>query len=194
MKKVRKRRNQKKAKKKDKKEERKKRTREREIDREREREIERDREREIEHVGGQKRLRRNKGRHSKINNKCPSWGKTVFFQLEAKKEKQKKQKKTQKYQQWAFQLSVIFFFSLVGVQHFPFLTTWPTKGAPQEHSKIGVSAQHFLKNRCVSWNGHFRTRKPKPEIPVIFLCLPILFSTRKQKLAETPTFIVFEQT
>ena len=51
--------NQKKAKKKDKKEEKRTRTRERET------------EREIEKGGGQKRLRTNKGRHSKINKNCP---------------------------------------------------------------------------------------------------------------------------
>ena len=38
---------------------------------ERERERERKRKKKIEKGGGQKRLRRNKGRHSKINKKCP---------------------------------------------------------------------------------------------------------------------------
>ena len=43
-------------------------------------EQERDREREIEKGGGQKRLRRNKGRHSIINKKWPVLGrKTSFF-------------------------------------------------------------------------------------------------------------------
>ena len=50
----------------------------------------RDREREIEEVGGQKRIRRNKGRHSKTNKNCPFLGgKQVFFHSEAKKETKK---------------------------------------------------------------------------------------------------------
>ena len=43
-------------------------------------EEERDREREIEKGGDQKKLRRNEGRQSQINKKCPFFcGKTVFF-------------------------------------------------------------------------------------------------------------------
>ena len=59
-----KRRSQKKAKKKDKKEEKKK---------------TRERQREIEKGGGQNRLRRNKGRDSKINKKCPFLGEKQFL-------------------------------------------------------------------------------------------------------------------
>ena len=60
---------------------------------------ERDRERKIEKGGGQKKLRRNKGRHSIINKKCPFLGgKQGFLYYKAKKRKgpktnQKKQKK-----------------------------------------------------------------------------------------------------
>ena len=45
---------------------------------------------------GQKRLRRNKGRHSKISKKCPFLGEKLFFSLRSKerKEKQPKKKKT----------------------------------------------------------------------------------------------------
>ena len=77
----------KKTKKNDKKEEKRKRRRERER--------ERGREREIEKGGCQKRPRRNKGRHSKINRKCPLLAekeKTGFFSIEAKKAKEKTQK------------------------------------------------------------------------------------------------------
>ena len=58
-----------------------------------------DRERKIEKGGGQKNLRRNKGRHSKINQKCPFLGgKQGFFVVQSKERKgtktnQKKQKK-----------------------------------------------------------------------------------------------------
>ena len=61
-------------------------------------EEERDRERKIEKGGGQKKLRRNKGRHSKINKECPFLGgKQGFFVLQSKERKgtttnQKKQK------------------------------------------------------------------------------------------------------
>ena len=70
--------NQKKAKKKDKKEK-------------KGQEQERDRERKIEKGGGQKRLRRNKGRHSTINKKCPfSRAKTSFFCVLKSKERKEK--------------------------------------------------------------------------------------------------------
>ena len=56
-------------------------------------EQERDREREIGKGGGQKRLRRNKGRHSKINKKCPFLGgKQVFSVLKSKERKGNKKK------------------------------------------------------------------------------------------------------
>ena len=56
---------------------------------------ERDRERELEKKGRPKeRLRRNKGRHSKINQKGPFLGgNTGFFLLKAKKGKEKKNTK-----------------------------------------------------------------------------------------------------
>ena len=62
-------------------------------------EKERDRERESEKARGQKRLRRNKGRHSKINKNALFRGKTGFSiknkerkgQEITKKQKQKKQ-------------------------------------------------------------------------------------------------------
>ena len=59
-------------------------------------EQERDRERELEKGGGQKRLRRNKGIHSKRNKKCPFLGeKNKFFVYY----KAKKGKKTTKINQ-----------------------------------------------------------------------------------------------
>ena len=56
-------------------------------------EQERDREREIEKRGGQKRLRRNKGRHSKINKKCPFLGENKVFFVVFKSEERKGNKK-----------------------------------------------------------------------------------------------------
>ena len=54
-----------------------------------ERERERDKDREREKGGGQKRLKRNKGRHGKNEQKCPFWGKTGFL-LKTKEGKDKK--------------------------------------------------------------------------------------------------------
>ena len=46
---------------------------------------------------GRKKLRRNRGRHSKIDKKCPFLGGKPFFLLEAKKgKKNKKTKQTKK--------------------------------------------------------------------------------------------------
>ena len=57
-------------------------------------EEERDRERKIEKGGGQNELRRNKGRHSKINKTCPFLGgKQGFFVLQSKERKGKKANK-----------------------------------------------------------------------------------------------------
>ena len=84
-------RKQKKAKKKDRKE--------RKQGQEEERERERDREREIEKGGAPKKLRRNKGRHSKINKKCPFLGaKQGFFCItkQRKERNNNKPKKTKK--------------------------------------------------------------------------------------------------
>ena len=118
-------RNQKKAKNKDKKQERKKRRRERER--------ERQRKRKRKWKGG--RPRRNKGRHSKINKKCPFPGEKQVFLLKAKKGKinktrntpknkdgykEKKTRNSQKYlPKIAFQLSVKFFL-FWWVSKFPF--------------------------------------------------------------------------
>ena len=79
-------RKQKKAKKKDRKE------------RKKGQEEERDKERDIEKGGGQKKVRRNKGRHSKINKKCPSLGgeQGFFVYYKAKKGKEQKQIKKNK--------------------------------------------------------------------------------------------------
>ena len=85
--KERKRRDKKKAKKKGKRKEKNKRERERE----------RDRERGIETGGGQKRLRRKKGRHSKINQKCPFLGgKTGLLSIRSKERKEKQTKQQYK--------------------------------------------------------------------------------------------------
>ena len=59
-------------------------------------EEERDREREIEKGGAPKKLRRNKGRHSKISKKCPFLGAKQGFILYYKAKKGKEQQQTKK--------------------------------------------------------------------------------------------------
>ena len=58
-------------------------------------EQERDRERGSEKGGGQKRLRRNKGRHSKISKNALFRGKTGFFSIKSKERKRRKKNNTQ---------------------------------------------------------------------------------------------------
>ena len=102
--------------------------------------------------------------------------KSSFFILEAKKgkekqkiktkQKERKTNKTQKIPKMSFSvISQFFLLFLVGVQNFPFLTTWPKSAHPRNTIKIGVSARHFLKTRYASRNGHFWTKIPNPEIP-----------------------------
>ena len=134
-------------------------------------EQERDREREIEQVEGQKRLRRNKGRHSKINKNCPFLGgKLVSCHSEAKKGKKNKKKKKQKqlnktktYQKMSFSIiSQNCLVFLAGVQKFPFLTTWPRKRAPPKHYRNrGFSTPIFEKQLCVT-KRPFLDKKTKP--------------------------------
>ena len=54
---------------------------------------------------------------------------------EKKQKKGKKNKKTQKCQKKSFSVISQIFLFLVGVQNFPFLTTWPKKRAPKNHYK-----------------------------------------------------------
>ena len=55
-------------------------------------------------------------------------------------------------------ISENFPFFWVGVQNFPFLTTWPKSAHPKNTIKIGVSANFFLENTYASRNGHFWTK------------------------------------
>ena len=64
--------------------------------RKRERERERDRERRIEQVGGQKKLRRNEGRHSKINKNASFQGKNIFLMRSKERNQKKNKNKTNK--------------------------------------------------------------------------------------------------
>ena len=244
----------KKRKERDKNKEAKESKKERQERREKGQEEERDREREIEKGGAPKKLRRNKGRHSKINKKCPFLGgKTRFFfvlqskewkgtttnpkkqkiinkegsgtkgpphlalnlqnkkqkktkkkqkrnnltlkpskktkkQKTKKNQKHKKQKKkgkkktkTQKCQKkelFSYQSNFAFF---VGVQNFPFLTTWPKNAHPKNTIKIGVSATHFLENSFESRNGHFWKKKTQIQKFQLSFFFAFFFSNNNKK-------------
>ena len=154
----------------------------------------------------QKRLGRNKGRHSKINKKTLSGGNPGFsIKSKGKKTKQqthkgglgpsevaqkkhnkknkkgkKQNKKTQKYQKESF--SVISQF-LVGVQKFSFLTTWPKKRAPKKHYKNrGFSNPFFEKQLWVTKRPCLDNKKTNPEIAVsIFFTFFFSFNNKKHK-------------
>ena len=126
---------------------------------------------------------------------------------EAPPKKQKKTKKTKKQEKKeappkktakipknSFRIiSQSFPFFLLAFQNFLFLTPWPKKRAPPKHHKNRGFRHFFLKSRCASRNGHFWTKKPKfINSNYHFFCLfSSLSTTKNQKNAETPIFIVF---
>ena len=69
-----------------------------------------------------------------------------------KKKKEKETRKNKKYSKMSFSvISENFLLFWVGVQNFPFLTTWPKKRAPKKHYKNrGFSKLFFGKHICVT--------------------------------------------
>ena len=69
-----------------------------------------------------------------------------------KKKKQKKTRKNQKYSKMSFSvISENFLFFWLGVQNFPFFTTWPKKRAHKKHYKNrGFRPPFFGKQLCVT--------------------------------------------
>ena len=94
---------------------------------------------------------------SKKNKKQKSKRNKKEKKKQTKKQKTPKNTKIPKKELFSYQS--FFFFFLVGVQNFPFLTTWPKNAHPKNTIKIGVSATHFLQNSFESRNGHFWTKK-----------------------------------
>ena len=110
--------------------------------------------------------------------------------------KQKKQKKIKSTKKELFSYQPNFSFILVGVQIFPFLTTWPKKHAPKNTIKIGVSTI-FLKNRSGSRSGHFLTKKTqnqKFQLSFVFAFFFFFNNKNHKHWLKPPTFIVFLQT
>ena len=124
--------------------------------------------------------------------------KTKQTKKQKKKKKEKKTRKHKKYSKMSFSvISENFLLFWVGVQNFPFFTTWPKKRAPKKNYKNWGFRAFFLKSRCASRNGHFWTQKsqiPKFQLSFFFACFLLFQQHKTQKFAETPIFIVFWQT
>ena len=120
-----------------------------------------------------------------------------------KKKKQKKENKGQKNKEItkipkkSFSVISQFFLFLVGVQNFPFLTTWPKKRAPKKHYKNRGFSNPFCGKQFWVTKRPFLDKKSQIQKFQLsfFFCLFLLLQQQKtQKLAETPIFIVFWQT
>ena len=102
-----------------------------------------------------------------------------------KKKREKKTKttrKNKKYSKMSFSvISENFLLFWLGVQNFPFLTTWPKKRAHKKHYKNSGFRAFFLESRCVSRNGRFWTKNPKFINFSYHFFLPIFFSSKNKK-------------
>ena len=106
-----------------------------------------------------------------------------------KNKKQKKQTKKQKTpkphkntkKKELFSYQSFFSFFLVGVQNFPFLTTWPKSAHPKNTIKIGVSATHFVEKSSESRNGHFWTKKSQIQKFQLSFFFAFFFSYNNKK-------------
>ena len=100
-----------------------------------------------------------------------------------KKNKGQKTKKLQNTKKELFSYLSIFSFFLVGVQNFPFLTTWPEKRAPKKHYKNGGGFQQPILWKTVLSHetAIFGQEKPNPEIPLICFFFAFFFSYNNKK-------------
>ena len=118
-----------------------------------------------------------------------------------KEKKEKKWKKTNKGKNTpktkippkkkSFSVISHFFLFLVGVQNFPFLTTWPKKRAPKIHYKNrGFSNPFCGKQFWVTKRPFLDKKKPNPEIPVIIFFWPFSSptTTKNTKVSWNPYF------
>ena len=92
-------------------------------------------------------------------------------------------------------ISENFLLFWVGVQNFPFLTTWPKKRAPKKHYKnSGFSKLFFWKTHMRHETAIFGPKKLNFINSSYHFFLPVFFSLnnrKHKKNAETPIFIVF---
>ena len=88
-------------------------------------------------------------------------------------------------------ISEIFPLFWVGVQNFPFLTTWPKKRAPKKHYKNrGFSILFFWKTHMRHETAIFGPKKPKFINSSYHFFLLVFFSlnNRKHKKCRNPYF------
>ena len=81
-------------------------------------------------------------------------------------------------------ISENFLLFWLGVQNFPFLTTWPKKRAHKKHYKNSGFSAFFLKSSCASRNGHFWTKKSqihKFQLSIFFSLFSSLSTTQNTK-------------
>ena len=130
----------------------------------------------------------NKNKNKQKQTKTKKYKKTKRNQR-----KKEKSRKTKKYSKMSFSVISQNFLFLGGCPKFPFLTTWPKKRAPPKHYKTRGFSKPFLKKTYASRNGHFRTKTTQiQQFQLSFVCLfSSLSTTKTQKCAETPIFIVF---
>ena len=91
-------------------------------------------------------------------------------------------------------ISENFLFFWLGVQNFPFFTTWPKKRAHKKHYKNrGFRPPFFGKQLCVTKRPFLdqKTKIYKFQLSCFFACFLLFQQPKTQKSAETPIFIVF---
>ena len=100
------------------------------------------------------------------------------------KKKDKKKTKTQEHQIKRFQLSVnLFFFG--GSPKFPFYNL-VQKARLQKHYRNRGFSNPFFENRFASPNGHFWTKNPKVEMPVVIFWAFNFPFNKKHKISRNP--------
>ena len=112
-----------------------------------------------------------------------------------KKEKRRNKKKTRKHKKYSkMSFSVIienFLLFWVGVQNFPFLTTWPKKRAPKKHYKNRGFRAFFFKADVRHETAIFGPKNPKFINSSYHFFLPVFFSfnNTKHKILLKPLFL-----
>ena len=132
----------------------------------------RDKERESEKGGGQKRLRSNKGRHSKISKKSFFRGKQGFS-IKIKKDKKNKNKKILKNELFSYQ-SIFWWVSKISFLR----QLGPKTRTPQNTIKNKGFGKLFFEKTYASRNGHFWTKK---QIQKFQISLLLSFSSLQPK-------------
>ena len=125
----------------------------------------------------------------------PSKENTTKKQQNQKKKKKTKTRKNKKYSKMSFSvISENFLLFWLGVQNFPFFTTWPKERAHKKHYKNSAfRAFFFEKQLCVTKRPFLdqESQIHKFQLSCFFACFLLFQQHKTQKNAETPIFIVF---